>query len=322
MATAPPPPSYNDATNPGYGYSDPNAPNAGYAPVPLKEMDNAGQPPPPQPAGYGYGTGYAAPPPGGYSQPQPTGYAAPKPEDTSYTVEEEWAGQSFSDKAVRRNFIKKVYLILAAQLAVTFGIVCIFSLVEPVGLFVRQNIWLYWISYALFIILYIVLVCVREARRSFPANFICLAVFTLVFSYMTGTIASSYTTESVMIAAGITAAVCLAVSIFAIQTKIDFTLCSGLIFGLFMVLLFFGLSVMIVYLVTPVDYFAARVLSCVWGGLAALLFVLFLIVDTQLLFGGKKYSLSPEEYIFAALQLYLDIVYLFLIILSLFGGKK
>ena len=45
----------------------------------------------------------------------------------------------------------------------------------------------------------------------------------------------------------------------------------------------------------------------------------FLAYDTQMLIGGRKYELSPEEYIFGALQLYLDIVYLFLIILSFFG---
>ena len=40
--------------------------------------------------------------------------------------------------------------------------------------------------------------------------------------------------------------------------------------------------------------------------------------------GGKnrKYQLSPEEHITGAMELYLDIVYLFLIILSLFGGSR
>jgi len=36
--------------------------------------------------------------------------------------------------------------------------------------------------------------------------------------------------------------------------------------------------------------------------------------------GGKhKYSLSPEEYIFAALNLYLDIVNMFVYVLSIVG---
>jgi FtsH-binding integral membrane protein len=58
----------------------------------------------------------------------------------------------------------------------------------------------------------------------------------------------------------------------------------------------------------------------VYAWLAAVLFSLFLAYDTQLLVGGRRYELSPEEYIFGALNLYLDVVYLFLIILSLVGG--
>jgi FtsH-binding integral membrane protein len=49
----------------------------------------------------------------------------------------------------------------------------------------------------------------------------------------------------------------------------------------------------------------------------------YLVFDTQLMMGGKhRYSLSPEEYIFAALNLYLDIINLFLYILSIIGMSR
>ena len=41
-----------------------------------------------------------------------------------------------------------------------------------------------------------------------------------------------------------------------------------------------------------------------------------------MLMGGRKYELSPEVYVFGALQLYVDIIQLFLIILSLFGSSS
>jgi hypothetical protein len=34
----------------------------------------------------------------------------------------------------------------------------------------------------------------------------------------------------------------------------------------------------------------------------AILFSFFLIYDTQQIIGGKKYSISPEEHVFAAIQ--------------------
>merc|ERR550534_2770742 len=43
----------------------------------------------------------------------------------------------------------------------------------------------------------------------------------------------------------------------------------------------------------------------------------------QLMMGGKhKYSLSPEEYIFAALNIYLDIINLFMYILMIVGFSR
>ena len=36
--------------------------------------------------------------------------------------------------------------------------------------------------------------------------------------------------------------------------------------------------------------------------------------------GGNKYEISPEDYVFAAMMLYVDVIYIFLFLLSLFGG--
>merc|ERR1719309_117803 len=55
-----------------------------------------------------------------------------------------------------------------------------------------------------------------------------------------------------------------------------------------------------------------------YGSAGALIFSLYLVYDTQLMMGGShKYSLSPEEYVFASLNLYLDIINLFIYILMI-----
>ncbi len=54
-----------------------------------------------------------------------------------------------------------------------------------------------------------------------------------------------------------------------------------------------------------------------------LLLFQYLVFDTQLMLGGKhKYTISPEEYIFAALNLYLDIINLFMFLLSIIGQAR
>ncbi|KER26706.1 hypothetical protein T265_06072 [Opisthorchis viverrini] len=254
-----------------------------------------------------YPTGPAAAPyptsptmPGaGYSHPYPDPQSQPYGEYSASDGNAFTSSARFSDKSVRHAFIRKVYLILTAQLLVTCGIVSLFLLA------------------ATFLVTYITLVCCDNVRRRFPGNFIALSVFTLAFSYVAGTIASFHNTDSVLIAVGITAAVCLGISLFAIQTRIDFTKCTALIFVLSLVVLLTGLACMIVYMVSGPN----KILHVVYGGLAALLFGLYLAFDTQMIMGGRKHELSPEEYIYGALQLYLDVVYLFMIILSLVGSK-
>jgi FtsH-binding integral membrane protein len=106
----------------------------------------------------------------------------------------------------------------------------------------------------------------------------------------------------------------LALTLFAFQTRIDFTMMSGLLFVALIGLLLFGLFAAI---------FHNRVLDIVYASIGAVIFGLFIVFDTQLLLGGKhKYSISQEEYIFAALNLYVDIVQLFLMMLTLVNSAR
>ena len=60
-----------------------------------------------------------------------------------------------------------------------------------------------------------------------------------------------------------------------------------------------------------------------YGSIGALIFSLYIVYDTQLMMGGKhKYALSPEEYIFAALNIYLDVINLFMYILMIVGFSR
>lgn len=47
----------------------------------------------------------------------------------------------------------------------------------------------------------------------------------------------------------------------------------------------------------------------------------YLVFDTQMIVGGRKHEMSPEEHIFGALCLYLDVINIFLALLSIFGGR-
>ncbi len=60
-----------------------------------------------------------------------------------------------------------------------------------------------------------------------------------------------------------------------------------------------------------------------YASAGALIFSMYIVYDTQLMMGGNhKLSIDPEEYVFAALSLYLDIVNLFLYILTIIGAAR
>ena len=49
------------------------------------------------------------------------------------------------------------------------------------------------------------------------------------------------------------------------------------------------------------------------GTVGALLSCLYVVYDTQMMLGGQhRYALDPEDYVFASLNLYLDVINIFL----------
>ena len=121
--------------------------------------------------------------------------------------------------------------------------------------------------------------------------------------------------DAIFIAVGITAGVTLGLTIFAFQTKIDFTTCGGMLCAMMMVLFLAGIGLTI--------FGTSKWTMIAYGSAGALIFSLYIVYDTQLMMGGKhKYALDPEDYIFAALNIYLDIVNLFMYILMIVGASS
>ncbi|XP_063144939.1 protein lifeguard 3-like [Candoia aspera] len=299
------PPSYEDR-NPLYP-----PPGGGYP--------GAYPQPPPYGGGYPQPGGYSQP--GGYPQPVAPMPAVPMNMGDSYIIDS--GGDSgfhvddWDDKKVRHSFIRKVYSIISVQLLVTVGIISVFTFVEPVSTFVRRNIAVYYSSYAVFLVTYLVLVCCEGPRRRFPWNLILLSVFTLAMGFMTGTIASIYSTKAVLIAMIITAIVSITVTIFCFQTKVDFTSCTGL----FCVL---GIVVMVTGIITAIVLAFKYIywLHMLYAAIGAIAFTLFLAYDTQLVLGNRKHTISPEEYVYGALKIYTDIVYIFTFLLQIVGSRN
>ncbi|NXH39044.1 LFG3 protein, partial [Dicaeum eximium] len=273
----------------------------------------------PQPGGYPAGAGYAQPggypAPGGYPRPGVAMPSMPMRFGVSTTTGDNGLGDGspfqsvdWEDRKVRHAFIRKVYAIISLQLLVTVGIISVFTFVHPVRSFVQRNVAVYYASYAVFLVTYLVLACCQGPRRRFPWNIILLSIFTLAMGLMTGTIASMYETKAVLIAMLITAIVAIVVTIFCFQTKAR----RGMHPALPSVGLHPGSPCSCSFLQVPW-------LHMLYAAIGAIAFTLFLAYDTQLVLGNRKNTLSPEEYVYGALTIYTDIIYIFTFILQIVG---
>ncbi len=226
-----------------------------------------------------------------------------------------------AEKSVRMGFVRKVYGILLIQLIVTAGISTLFVTNDDCRQLVRTSPNIIWAAYGVMIVTVIVLSCCGDFRRKHPHGMIGLSVFTLATSFFVGIISSIYAQvigEWVVIEALImTAIIVVALTIFAFQTKADFTR-----FGGFLVCIWMWILIMLMFnfvFIFP-NY---RLWNTVYAATGAAIMGFFIVYDTQLMLGGKhKYRLSVDEHVFAALNLYLDIINLFLYILRLLGGRR
>jgi FtsH-binding integral membrane protein len=260
-----------------------------------------GQQPPPQ-------SGYYPPPP----PPPQSGYYN---NQSNYDPESNITyGSSFGEVKIRHAFIKKVYGLVTFQLACTASFIALIKYVGPVTTFFVSNAWLLWVFLLGTFIIMLTLACCESVARSHPINLILLLAFTLMESVLVGCITIQYKTDTLFIAIGITAVVVIGLTLFAFQTKIDFTGMGTYLFVFGLVLFAFGLVSIIL---------RSHIMNILYAALGAGLFSMYLVFDTQLMIGGKhKYSISPEDYIFAALNIYVDIINLFLLILRLVSASK
>lgn len=221
-----------------------------------------------------------------------------------------------SDINTRHAFIKKVYTILFVQLLVTFGIVALFSLNESVKDYVQNKPDILWSAIIISLVLICALVCCRSVAKTYPINYFVLGCFTICEGYLLGTLSSYYDTMVVFYAIILTIAVTFGLTIFACQTKYDFTGMGGYLVGALIVLILS--SILLSFLCMDTCY----MINMVYSAAGALIFSMFIVYDTQLIVGGKhlKYQFSEEDYVIGALSLYLDVIYLFMYILSLCGG--
>ncbi|XP_034474444.1 protein lifeguard 1 [Drosophila innubila] len=218
--------------------------------------------------------------------------------------------ENFEDDSTRRHFISKVCSILAMQLAITAGITCIFVFIESPRHWLSEHGWLFYVAIGIYMILSLALFCCLSLARKVPINYILLILCTVAESIIVSVICLLYDPLKILSAVGITVAVCLILALFAAFAPCDFTGCGPFLCIFAIVLVLLGI----------VNIFIRdRTLIWIFVCAGILLFSMYIVYDIQMMVGGHKNEYSEEDYIIAALCLYIDVIQMFLFILMLLG---
>ncbi|XP_066253852.1 protein lifeguard 4-like [Euwallacea similis] len=204
-------------------------------------------------------------------------------------------------KIIRLAFLRKVYGLLTMQIFFTVIIAAIFMFTPPIKGFVQTNDWMMMLSFFASIIL---LIALHIKRKESPANFILLTAFTLVQAYTIGVIVTFYSKTIVLEALVLTLLVLGGLTLYTFQVKHDFSAMHSALFAGLIILIIGGFLQILIQ---------SPIFELLIGFGGAFLFCLFIIYDTKMIME----TLSPEEYILATINLYMDIINLFLYILRI-----
>ena len=209
---------------------------------------------------------------------------------------------------LRAGFIRKVYGILSAQLLLTCAVAAFMMSSKSVSAFVLKNTS--WIQWVVIVPMFLVLFKLMSAKDEYPLNMQLLFGFTGIMSFNIGTVCVIYQEAglgSLILEAALTTAITfLALIAFACQSRYDYTVFNGMLLTV--------LSSMIVYSFFCMIFgFSPGIL---YSWLGCLVFCAFVVVDTQKIMTKFGY----DDYIIAAIELYLDILNLFLFILQILAS--
>ena len=219
------------------------------------------------------------------------------------------------DYQVRKGFIIKTYGILIFNLIITGIFICL-SFVPKINKAIKHFVGgpFFMVFTALFlcitIFVCIMFSCFTQVARRVPINYILLFSFTLSMSFYCLIFCAFFNPLDVIAAVILTLFATIGLTVYAMRTKTDFTFLGGILFCFSFVIF-----------ITIIFYFFIKV-TALWLMLGVMCYSLYLIYDTQLIMGNVGISYGIDDYCLAALNLYIDIIYLFIKILEIIGRLR
>ena len=161
---------------------------------------------------------------------------------------------------------------------------------------------------------FIPLIMVQRSAREYPKNIILTFLFTFVMGVMIapGMYLAERAVPGVVMQAGLlTFAAFGALSLYAVFSRRDFSAWGA----------FFFVGLIVLLVASFLNYFMQSVaVGLFLSGVGVFIFSGLLVFDTWRIVRSGAYG--QDDYVFAAVTIYLDLLNLFMFILSLLGGRR
>ena len=213
---------------------------------------------------------------------------------------------------IREGFVVKVFGIIAYQILLTSLIIALGFLSSTFGNLLLNSALIYIICVIVFFACLLAPLCYPKMYRTVPTNYISLTIFTLSFGWVVASKVCQYSASHVMTVLFLTLAMIITLIIYALKADKDITTAGGVLFVCLVLLIVCSLLCI---------FFNVAILYIILYFLSLILLSAYLIYDIQLLIGKRNMKYSEDDYILAAIQIYLDIINIFKFLLELFNKK-
>lgn len=208
--------------------------------------------------------------------------------------------------AERATLVRRTYALVLANIVVTMlGAGVAFSVPSLMMQVARH-------PFLSFLCTLVPLFMAQRVRRQFPMNLVWVSLFTFVMGVTISPAIYFYGTRFPGIigqAAGLTLSTFIVLTAYAWISKRDFSAWGS----------FFVVGVWVIIATSLLNLFFKSSLASLWiAGATVLVFSGLLVFDTWRL----RNAYSPEDYPMAAVNIYLDLLNMFMAILSLLGGRS
>ncbi|KAG8100537.1 hypothetical protein GUJ93_ZPchr0013g37924 [Zizania palustris] len=210
---------------------------------------------------------------------------------------------------MRWALIRKIYVILSMQLLLTAVVAAVVVKVRAISHFFVSSHAGLGLYIFLLILPFIVLCPLYYYHQKHPINLVLLGLFTVAISFSVG-MTCAFTSGKVILESAILTTVVVvsltAYTFWAARRGHDFSFLGPFLFASLIVLLVFAF----IQILFPLG----KISQMIYGGLASLIFSGYIVYDTDNII--KRYTY--DQYVWAAVSLYLDVINLFLSLMTLF----